>query len=340
MTDQDHSSTASLIDEVKPASGREPEAGIPPKKRAGDPTSAVVKMLPALARSLQWHNQQEASKLLGEAADKIEERYPAVAKSIRRQIPSRAQPTRLVARPDHLVALRNPRHGLDEVVVEESVALACRRILDEHARREDLAAFSLEPRHKVLLSGPPGNGKTMLAEALAKELDAPFLVMKPSGVMDSFLGKTERNLAEVMDYAATGPCVLFLDEFDGVGKQRGGNHDVGEMHRVANQLLLSMDQLPSHVVLIAATNLEHILDQAVRRRFDFHLEIRKPTVELRQELASRELDPARTPGHDLRVLVPKVATIASESLHAVVDLCRDLRRQVALYGKAELPTTL
>lgn len=300
--------------------------------------SAVIKLLPKLARAVQWKQFGDAAEVLNQAAALIADRYPAVAKSVCRQMPGAMEPKRLVARPDNLVTARVPRHGLKAVVVSEETAIECRGILDEHNRRDALAAFQLHPRHKILLSGPPGNGKTMLAEAFAHELDVPYLVAKPSGLLASYMGESGKNLSILMEYAASGPCVLFLDEFEGVGKHRGDNHDVGEIHRITNQLLLNMDELPAHVVFVCATNLNDMLDKAVVRRFDFHIELPAPTEPLRLELAKRELNPALTPGHDLLSMAPEVAKRASENLHQVVELCRQLRRQLALYGKAQLPT--
>lgn len=208
-------------------------------------------------------------------------------------------------------------------------------MLDEHARRTELATFRLEPRHKILISGPPGNGKTMLAEAFAFELNVPYLVAKPSGIMESYMGGTSKNLDKLVAYASSGPCVLFFDEFDGVSKQRGGHQDVGEIHRVTNQLLLCMDQLPSHVTFICATNLDEMIDKAVLRRFDFHLRLPAPSEELRLKLARQELHPDLTPGHDLTAMALQVAQTSQENLHGVAELCRRLRRQLAPYGSVE-----
>jgi SpoVK/Ycf46/Vps4 family AAA+-type ATPase len=296
--------------------------------------SAVIKLLPKLARAVQWKQFGAAVEILNQAAELVADRYPAVARSVSKQMPGIMEPKRLVALPENLVTTRVPRHGLDAVVVNEATASECKMILDEHSRREALAAFKLEPRHKLLLSGPPGNGKTMLAEAFAHELDVPYLVAKPSGLLASYMGETGKNLTTLMDYAASGPCVLFFDEFEGVSKQRGVGQDVGEIHRVTNQLLVNMDELPSHVMFICATNLDDILDKAIVRRFDFHIQLPAPTEALRLQLAKRELDPALTPGHDLQYMATDVVRRASASLHQVAELCRQVRRQLALYGEA------
>lgn len=316
-----------------------PPAADPVRKRpASRVDAAMLKLLPKIAQALRWNQVSEASSTLRVIAEQLAQTHPAVAKSIDRQLPNALQPVRLVARPDSLVAMREPKHGFDAVVVTDDIAEQCKQIVDEHNRRETLATFSLQPRHKVLLYGPPGNGKTMLAEAFAFEMKVPYLIAKMSGIIDSHLGSTGRNIDTLMEYAASGPCVLFLDEFDGVSKNRDGGTDVGEMHRVTNQLLLSMQDLPSHVMLVCATNLDEMIDKAIRRRFDFHLDLARPNRELRLRLAHRELDPSLTPGHDLTEMAAQVADLAQANLHEVAELCRRLRRQLALYGKAQLPT--
>jgi SpoVK/Ycf46/Vps4 family AAA+-type ATPase len=307
------------------------------RKPAPRADSAIFKSLPKIAQALRWNQVGDATTMLRGLAERLAETHPAVASSITKQLPNQLQPTRLTTRPDHLVAMREPKHGFDAVVVSADIAAQCAQIVDEHNRRETLAAFSLQPRHKVLLSGPPGNGKTMLAEAFAFEMKVPYLVAKTSGIIDSHLGTTGRNVDTLMDYAASGPCVLFLDEFEGVSKRRDSGMDVGEMHRITNQLLLSMQDLPSHVMLVCATNLDDMIDKAIRRRFDFHLDLARPSNDLRLKLALRELDPSLTPGHDLTAMAARVAALAETNLHEVAQLCRRLRRQLALYGQAELP---
>ena len=91
----------------------------------------------------------------------------------------------------------------------------------EQHRAGLLRSHNLEPRHRVLLVGPPGNGKTSLAEAIAEALAVQFFVVRYDAIIGSFLGETATRLRRVFDYARTTPCVLFFDEFDAVGKERG-----------------------------------------------------------------------------------------------------------------------
>jgi SpoVK/Ycf46/Vps4 family AAA+-type ATPase len=301
-------------------------------KRPRGTDGEAIKLLPKLLEAVQWNRPAQAMEIGGQIATLIADRYPAVARSLQRNLAAR--PAAVIQQPVDLVDVRVPRHGFDAVVVPAAVATECQSMVAEHSRRDELAAYALEPRHKVLLHGPPGNGKTMLAEALAHELSVPFLVVRYAGLMESFLGATGKNIDKVLAYASSGPCVLFLDEFDGIGMDRGRAGDVGELRRVTNQLLIAVERLPSHVLLVCATNALDLVDAALRRRFDFPVELGAPSEDLRRRCAERELDVSITGGHDVRALAGRVAAIATENLSEVTLLCRKIRRHIALHGVA------
>jgi SpoVK/Ycf46/Vps4 family AAA+-type ATPase len=171
-----------------------------------------------------------------------------------------------------------PRRRLDDLVLPEATLLAVRQLVEEQQRASLLRSHSLEPRHRILLVGPPGNGKTTLAEAIAEALAVPFFVVRYEGMIGSFLGETASRLKRVFEYARTTPCVLFFDEFDAVGKERGDKHETGEIKRVVTSLLMQIDDLPSYVVVIAATNHAELLDRAVWRRFQLRLSLPAPSL--------------------------------------------------------------
>jgi SpoVK/Ycf46/Vps4 family AAA+-type ATPase len=170
-----------------------------------------------------------------------------------------------------------PRRKLDDLVLPDTTQLATRQLIEEQQRSSILRSHSLEPRHRILLVGPPGNGKTTLAEAIAESLAIPLFVVRYEGMIGSFLGETAARLKRVFEYARTTPCVLFFDEFDAVGKERGDKHETGEIKRVVTSLLMQIDDLPSYVVVIAATNHSELLDRAVWRRFQLRLPLPAPT---------------------------------------------------------------
>lgn len=170
-----------------------------------------------------------------------------------------------------------PKRTLDDLVLSETVRETCLELVEEHNRAELLRSHNLMPRNRVLLAGAPGNGKTSLAEALANSLMVPFIVVRYDGVIASYLGETASRLRRLFDYVHTRQCVLFFDEFDTIGKERGDIHETGEIKRVVSSLLLQVDDLPPHVVVITATNHPELLDRAVWRRFQIRLELPPPT---------------------------------------------------------------
>lgn len=176
-----------------------------------------------------------------------------------------------------LVYETSPQRVFDSLVLPLTVVQECLSLIEEHRRADLLRSFGLSPRHRVLLVGPPGNGKTSLAESLAHELMVPMLSIRYEGIIGSYLGETAARLRKVFDYARQRACVLFFDEFETLGKERGDEHETGEIKRVVSALLLQIDSLPSHVVVVTATNHRELLDRAVWRRFQLRLELPRPT---------------------------------------------------------------
>ena len=170
-----------------------------------------------------------------------------------------------------------PERTLSSLVLHPDIARQVSELVEEQHRAELLHAHNLKPRHTVLLAGSPGNGKTTLAEALACELMVPLLVVRYETLIGSYLGETSSRLKNLIDYAKTQRCVLFFDEFDTLGKERGDTHETGEIKRVVSSLLLQLDDLPDYVVVVAASNHPELLDRAVWRRFQLRLELPLPT---------------------------------------------------------------
>jgi AAA+ superfamily predicted ATPase len=169
-----------------------------------------------------------------------------------------------------------PRRSTADLLLPSIIQQACAELVEEHNRADLIRAHNLEPRNRVLLVGPPGNGKTSLAEALAHDLGSPMLVVRYESIIGSYLGETAVRLAKLFAEARTQRCVLFFDEFDVIGKERGDVHETGEIKRVVSSLLLQVDQLPSHVVVVTATNHSELLDRAVWRRFQIRLDLPAP----------------------------------------------------------------
>lgn len=199
--------------------------------------------------------------------------------ALTRRRPSASKVTS-IARTDGVASLlheREPERRLSDLVLPNLVRQQCTDLLEEHSRRDLLRSHGIEPRHRVLFVGPPGGGKTSLAEALATELAVPLLSVRYEGLIGSFLGETASRMESLFSAVRTRPCVLFFDEFDAVAKERGDIHETGEIKRVVSSLLLQIDKLPSHVIVIAATNHAELLDRAVWRRMQIRVELPPPS---------------------------------------------------------------
>lgn len=170
-----------------------------------------------------------------------------------------------------------PQRNIASLILPDHVIHLCKQFIQEHYRADLLRSYGLEPRNRILLIGAPGTGKTSLAEAIAEAMMQPLLVVKYDNIIGKYLGETASRLRKLMDYVSTRKCVLFFDEFETLGKERGDSHETGEIKRVVSSLLLHIDDLPSHVTVIAATNHPELLDKAVWRRFQIRMNLPMPT---------------------------------------------------------------
>ncbi len=147
-----------------------------------------------------------------------------------------------------------------------------------------LSSKGLASRLGLMLSGPPGTGKSLLAGNVAARLGRPFYVVRLDSVISSLLGDTAKNIRTVFDYVPAKEAVLFLDEMDAIAKLRDDRHELGELKRVVNTVIQSIDSLDYHAVVVAATNHPHLLDPAIWRRFPYKIELRVPEADVRAEL--------------------------------------------------------
>ncbi len=172
-----------------------------------------------------------------------------------------------------------PQRGLADIVLAKDASASFDRLIEEQKRADELRRHRLPVRSKLLFFGPPGCGKTLGAEVIARELGLPLLTARIDTLISSLLGQTATNLRRLFDYAAKRPCVLFLDEFDALARSRTDEGEHNELRRVVNSLLGMIDRHQSRSVLIAATNLESALDAAIWRRFDDIVEFEPPRRE-------------------------------------------------------------
>ncbi|RXE63501.1 AAA family ATPase [Muribaculaceae bacterium Isolate-004 (NCI)] len=168
------------------------------------------------------------------------------------------------------------RKSFDDLVLPTTVKKITEDFFEEHFRSDILRSYGLEPRHKIILSGNPGTGKTSFAEALAERLMVPLYMVRYDALIGSYLGETAMRLRQLFDFVSSRKCILFFDEFDTIGKERGDIHELGEIKRVVSSLLLMTDSLPSYTIVIGASNHAELLDRAVWRRFQIRIELPIP----------------------------------------------------------------
>lgn len=179
---------------------------------------------------------------------------------------------------ENLFIEKIPRKDINSIILSNENRDIFDEFVEEQNRSELLRSYGLEPRNKILLIGPPGNGKTSLAEAIAESLSLPLYTVKYESIIGSYLGETASKLSNLIEYVKTRQCVLFFDEFETLGKERGDIHETGEIKRVVSSLLLSIDSLPSYVIVIAATNHDDLIDRAAWRRFQIKMKLDKPQI--------------------------------------------------------------
>lgn len=230
-----------------------------------------------------------------------------------------------------------PRRALADLVLGEETRTALADFVEEQNRADILRAHGVEPRHRVMLVGPPGNGKTSLAEALAEALGIGLFVVRYELLIGSYLGETAARLRRILDYARITPCVLFFDEFDAIGKERGDTHETGEIKRVVSSLLMQIDELPSYTVLVAATNHPELLDRAAWRRFQLRLDLPPPSA---TDMARYVETFFKAFGEPLGVSPETIAAkLGRISYSELEQFCLDVRRrQILAQGSKTLKT--
>lgn len=167
-----------------------------------------------------------------------------------------------------LLSVSYPKARLGDMVLDDALERQIQRIIREQRHAARILEHGLSPRRKLLLMGPPGNGKTMTGSVLAGELGLPLLQVRLDGLITKYMGETAAKLRQIFDATNQTRGVYFFDEFDAIGSQRGLANDVGEIRRILNSFLQMIEQDQSHSLIVAATNHPEILDRALFRRFD------------------------------------------------------------------------
>jgi AAA+ superfamily predicted ATPase len=169
-------------------------------------------------------------------------------------------------------------YRFENLICNENVLEELKFFIEEHQKIELLRTFDLPVANKILFHGPSGCGKTLASYVVAGELHKMMYVINLGAIVSSKLGETSKNLSKIFRRAAAEDCVIFIDEFDSLGKVRDYSQDHGEMKRVVNTILQLFDYLPQNSIVIAATNQKSMLDEALLRRFDLNVNFDLPNL--------------------------------------------------------------
>lgn len=212
-------------------------------------------------------------------------------------IAPRTRPTPLVQPRGELAGILSVSYSsarLTEMALDHPIEKLLARVLTEQRQRQRILERGLTPVRKLLLTGPPGTGKTMTASVLAGELTLPLFTIQLDGLITKFMGETAAKLRLVFDAIQQTRGIYLFDEFDALGGQRTAKNDVGEIRRVLNSFLQFLEQDSSDSIVVAATNYPALLDPALFRRFDLVVPYQLPSAGVATTVLRNRLAPFDT----------------------------------------------
>ena len=230
--------------------------------------------------------------------------------------------------------------GLDQIIQQ------VREVIELPMIAPDIFKYyHLTPHKGILLYGPPGCGKTLIAKAIANEIGAHFIVVNGPEILNKYIGESERNLRNVFENAKkNSPSIIYFDEFDAISQRRDSDDHLS-LSTVVNQLLTLMDGITKNdICCIASTNRIDMIDEAIKRpgRFDYVIEIEKPSPEgclaifeihTEQMPVEESFDKAYFVKNNLIGLTgAEIAFVASEAAYNSIRRTVDMKRVFAGEG--------
>jgi len=175
-----------------------------------------------------------------------------------------------------------------DIVLSPNLSTKLDKFINSVNHKEKLIEGGITVNTSLLLYGQPGVGKTSIAKYLSSKLEKPLVIARFDAIVSSLLGNTAKNIRKIFDFARGKNCILFLDEFDAIGKARDDNRELGELKRVINSLLQNIDTYSVDNILIAATNHQELLDKAIWRRFNSIISVGLPDYEIINQILEKE----------------------------------------------------
>ncbi|WP_163381633.1 AAA family ATPase [Cyclobacterium sp. SYSU L10401] len=233
-----------------------------------------------------------------------------------------------------LLDVFQPVIKLRDMVLDTDTQSSLKSLIDEQNNWQLLRQYNLQPKRKLLLTGPPGCGKTMTAQAIAGELGIPVFIVRLDGLVSKFMGESIAKLRVIFDAMVNHRGVYLFDEFDSIGSRRDQGQDVGEIKRVLNSFLINIEKDQSNSIIICATNLSEMLDKALFRRFDEVIEFPLPcerefSAMLEKQLQAFEFE---TPVNFQSISKQFLGLNFSD----IVRSCEDTIKAMILGGKTKL----
>lgn len=238
---------------------------------------------------IQYENRVEGSKVVKKPVGiihkltldtLIESRKAQVKKEVQRSLEAQKTNDSTTERKRSI-----PNVSFDEIGGIEPIIKTVREVVELPLKNPELFQYmNIKPHRGILLYGPPGCGKTMIAKAIAHDIQAHFISVKGPELLNKYYGQSEENLRQLFDEASEmQPSIIFFDEIDAVAQKRSGEDNLRIEAKFVNQLLTMMDGIEDYgsVCVIAATNRPELLDSALLRpgRFDYQLHVPKPDLE-------------------------------------------------------------
>lgn len=298
-------------------------------------------ILPLIKSHFDNDSERFLTLALQIAAHEAKSGHTAIASEIKKLI-DKSRENRLKIKPfsqdlNGLIIESFPSIRISELIASKEIKQKIQRVINEFVQSDKLRRHDLENRRKILLSGPPGTGKTFTASILASELNLPLNVILMEKLVTKYMGETSMKLRQVFDTITQRQGVYLFDEFDAIGGERSRENDVGEMRRVLNSFLQFIEHDNSNSLIVAITNNSKLLDQALFRRFDDVITYKLPTPTEKLQILKSKLSAFSNRKLNYNTILPTINGLS----HAELTLaCLDAIKETVLHENQALDTAL